>query len=165
MFSSISISSVNLLSLKLIAGDIPYHLRPRFRCRAQKHDGLCQQSVAVRNSLPICVEKKNIENTHFFSPNSVPNSTFRDRCKGSERFCFEVQISWQAQHFVNLDVQILWQAQHFVNLDVQKHFVNLDVQISWQVRHFVNRSAVPHLPRNLHFEAKPLRSLALVTKS
>ena len=25
----------------------------------------------------------------------------------------EVQISWQAQHFVNLHVQISWQAQHF----------------------------------------------------
>ena len=27
-----------------------------------------------------------------------------------------VQMSWQAQRFVNLDVQISWQAQHFVNL-------------------------------------------------
>ena len=26
----------------------------------------------------------------------------------------DVQISWQAQHFVNLHVQISWQAQHFV---------------------------------------------------
>ena len=28
-----------------------------------------------------------------------PKSTFRDRCNGSERLCFEVQISWQVQHF------------------------------------------------------------------
>ena len=35
-----------------------------------------------------------------------------------------LQISWQVQHFVNLDVQISQQAQHFVNLGVQ---------ISWQV--------------------------------
>ena len=28
-----------------------------------------------------------------------PKSTFRDRCKGSERLYFEVQISWQVQHF------------------------------------------------------------------
>ena len=27
----------------------------------------------------------------------------------------EVQISGQAQHFVNLHVQITWQAQHFVS--------------------------------------------------
>ena len=25
--------------------------------------------------------------------------TFRDRCKGSELFYFELQFSWQAQHF------------------------------------------------------------------
>ena len=54
-----------------------------------------------------------------------------------------MQISWQAQHFVNLHVQISWQVQHFVNLHVQiswqaQHFVNLHVQISWQVQHFVN---------------------------
>ena len=53
-----------------------------------------------------------------------------------------MQISWQAQHFVNLDVQIAWQAQHFVKLDVQiswqaQHFVKLDVQIAWQAQHFV----------------------------
>ena len=41
----------------------------------------------------------------------------------------DVQISWQAQHFVNLHVQISWQAQYFVNLRVQ---------ISWQAQHFVN---------------------------
>ena len=40
----------------------------------------------------------------------------------------DVQISWQAQHFVNLHVQISWQAQYFVNLHVQ---------ISWQAQHFV----------------------------
>ena len=28
-----------------------------------------------------------------------PKSTFRDRCKGSERFYFELQTSWQAQRF------------------------------------------------------------------
>ena len=54
-----------------------------------------------------------------------------------------VQISWQAQHFVNLHVQISWQAQRFVNLHVQiswqaQQFVNLHVQISWQAQHFVN---------------------------
>ena len=26
-------------------------------------------------------------------------STFRDRCKGSELFYVEVQLSWQVQHF------------------------------------------------------------------
>ena len=41
----------------------------------------------------------------------------------------DVQISWQAQHFVNLHVQISWQAQYFVNLRAQ---------ISWQAQHFVN---------------------------
>ena len=29
----------------------------------------------------------------------APKSTFRDRCKESEMFDFEVQFSWQAQHF------------------------------------------------------------------
>ena len=29
----------------------------------------------------------------------APTSTFRDRCKGSELFYFEMQFSWQAQHF------------------------------------------------------------------
>ena len=72
-------------------------------------------------------------------------------------FSLEVQISWQAQHFVNLhvqiswqvprfvnfEVQISWQAQHFVKLHVQiswhaQRFVNLHVQISWQTQHFVN---------------------------
>ena len=38
----------------------------------------------------------------------------------------EVQISWQAQHFVNLHVQISWQAQRFVNLHVK---------ISWQAQY------------------------------
>ena len=28
-----------------------------------------------------------------------PKSTFRDRCKGSELFYFEMQFSWQVQHF------------------------------------------------------------------
>ena len=41
----------------------------------------------------------------------------------------DVQISWQAQHCVNLHVQISWQAQYFVNLRVQ---------ISWQAQHFVS---------------------------
>ena len=35
----------------------------------------------------------------------------------------EVQISWQAQRFVNLTVQMSWQVQRFVTLKVQ---------ISWQ---------------------------------
>ena len=39
----------------------------------------------------------------------------------------DVQISQQAQRFVNLHVQISWQAQYFVNLRVQ---------ISWQAQHF-----------------------------
>ena len=64
-----------------------------------------------------------------------PKSTFRDRCERSERLYFEVQISLQVQHFVNLEVQISWQAQHFVNLEAPiswqaQHFVNLEVQIS-----------------------------------
>ena len=51
-----------------------------------------------------------------------------------------MQISWQAQHFVNLQAQISWQAQHFVNLHAQiswqaQHFVNLQVQISWQAQY------------------------------
>ena len=60
-----------------------------------------------------------------------------------------VQMSWQAQHFVNL-AQISWQAQHFVvNLEVQiswqaQHFVNLRVQISWQAQHFVLSDAHSH---------------------
>ena len=29
----------------------------------------------------------------------APKSTFRDRCKGSELLYFEVQFSWQVQHF------------------------------------------------------------------
>ena len=35
-----------------------------------------------------------------------------------------MQISWQAQHFVDLEVQISWQVQYFIDLEVQ---------ISWQV--------------------------------
>ena len=73
-----------------------------------------------------------------------------------------VQISWQAQHFVNLEVQISWQAQHFVNLHVQiswqaQDFVNLHVQISWQAQHFVQ----VHLPKeNLqHIEYCPVDKL------
>ena len=50
----------------------------------------------------------------------------------------DVQISWQAQHFVNLHVQISWQAQYFVNLRVQ---------ISWQAQHFVNLCGACCLPR------------------
>ena len=37
----------------------------------------------------------------------------------------EVQISWQAQHFVNLHVQISWQAQHFVKLRTGDFLVQL----------------------------------------
>ena len=44
----------------------------------------------------------------------------------------DVQMSWQAQHFVNLHAQISYQAQHFVNLHAQ---------ISWQAQHFVNLHA------------------------
>ena len=29
----------------------------------------------------------------------APKSTFRDRCKASELFYFEMQFSWQVQHF------------------------------------------------------------------
>ena len=58
----------------------------------------------------------------------------------------DAQMSWQAQHFVNLHVQISWQAQHFVNLHVQiswqaQQFVNLHVQITWQAQHFVKLHA------------------------
>ena len=28
-----------------------------------------------------------------------PKLPFRDRCKGSELFCFDMQFSWQVQHF------------------------------------------------------------------
>ena len=52
----------------------------------------------------------------------------------------DVQISWQAQHFVNLHVQISWQAQYFVNLRAQ---------ISWQARRFVNLHV--HCVRHLLF--------------
>ena len=58
-------------------------------------------------------------------------------------FFLEVQISWQAQSFVNLHVLISCQAKHFVNLHVQiswqaQRFVNFHVQISWQAQRFVN---------------------------
>ena len=43
-----------------------------------------------------------------------------------------LQISWQAQHLVNLEVQISWQVQHLVKLEAQ---------ISWQAQHFVNLAA------------------------
>ena len=59
-------------------------------------------------------------------------------CDLSFHLFLDVQMSWQAQHFVNLHVQIPWQAQHFVNLHVlhqAQHFVNLHVQISWQAQH------------------------------
>ena len=54
-----------------------------------------------------------------------------------------MQISWQAQHLVNLEVQISWQVQHLVSLEVQiswqaQRLVNLEVQISWQAQHLVN---------------------------
>ena len=32
----------------------------------------------------------------------APKLIFRDECKGSERLYFEVQISWQVQHFDEL---------------------------------------------------------------
>ena len=48
---------------------------------------------------------------------------------GVRGVCQVLQISWQAQRFVNLNVQISWQAQHFVNLNVH---------ISWQAQRFVN---------------------------
>ena len=31
-----------------------------------------------------------------------------------------VQISWQAQDFVDLEVQISWQVQYFVDVELQK---------------------------------------------
>ena len=49
---------------------------------------------------------------------------------GWEQFYFEMQISWQAQHFANLEVQISWQRA--------RDFVNFEVQISWQAQYFVN---------------------------
>ena len=44
-----------------------------------------------------------------------------------------MQISWQAQYFVNLEVRISLQVQHFVNLEVQ---------ISWQAQRFVHLDAL-----------------------
>ena len=41
----------------------------------------------------------------------------------------DVQISWQAHYFVDLEAQFSWQAQRFVNLAVQ---------ISWQAQRFVD---------------------------
>ena len=37
----------------------------------------------------------------------APKSTESDRCKGLDLLCFEMQFSWQVQHFglVNLEVQ------------------------------------------------------------
>ena len=40
----------------------------------------------------------------------------------------DVQISWQAQRFVDFEVQISWQAQYFVDLEVQ---TSCEVRISW----------------------------------
>ena len=47
-----------------------------------------------------------------------------------------LQISWQAQHFVNLEVQISWQARHFVNLEVLRGR-RADLHTAWQAHHFV----------------------------
>ena len=71
-------------------------------------------------------------------------------CDQSFHLFLDVQMSWQAQHFVDLHVQISWQAQHFVNLHVQiswqaQYFVNLHVQSSWQAQRFVNLHAAPNL--------------------
>ena len=41
----------------------------------------------------------------------------------------DVQISWQAQCFVDLEVQSSWQAPRFVDLDAQT---------SWQAQYFVD---------------------------
>ena len=51
-----------------------------------------------------------------------------------------LHCDWSIHLF--LDVQNSWQAQHFVNLNVQaQHFVNFHVQNSWQAQHFVNLHA------------------------
>ena len=60
----------------------------------------------------------------------------RSALSGLPHVNLEVQVSWQAQHFVTLKVLILWRAEHFVNLEVQiwwqaQHFVNLEVHILW----------------------------------
>ena len=93
-------------------------------------------------------------------------STFRDRCKGSELFYFEVQFSWQVQHVeevtgaVNRD---FWTCGSFADFVAGTalcdprcadfvtgaalceprsadfvDLVNLEVQISWQAQHFVD---------------------------
>ena len=71
-------------------------------------------------------------------------------------------ISWQAQHFVNLQVQISWQAQHFVNLHAQiswqaQHFVNLQVQISWQAQYKMRLGEIADA-RNGDFSIEPVAS-------
>ena len=45
-----------------------------------------------------------------------PKSTFRGRCKGSERLDFEVQISLHAQLFVILEVKVSWQCSLLLSL-------------------------------------------------
>ena len=46
--------------------------------------------------------------------------TFRGRCRTLWMLKGRgVQISWQAQDFVDLEVQISWQAQDFVDVEVQ----------------------------------------------
>ena len=69
----------------------------------------------------------------------------RSALAGLRHVNLEVQISWQAQHFVSLKVQSSCQ-EHFVKLEVQtswqaQHLVNLDVQILWQAQHFEPPSA------------------------
>ena len=66
----------------------------------------------------------------------------------------DAQISWQAQHFVNLHVQISWQAQHFVNLHASP---NLDAEASC-ARGLGSRS--DH-GRNLHVLAEFVAGTAL----
>ena len=65
----------------------------------------------------------------------APKSTFRDRCKGSELFYFEVQFSWQVQHFGHGDDRR--GAQISVTGAVKRTCV-ARLQTSWQVQHLVN---------------------------
>ena len=86
-----------------------------------------------------------------------PKSTFRDRCKGSERFTSKCRFRGRyLQHFghggdlrralASKQVQgphgiVLGSFGHVARLQLSwyaKHFVNLEVQISWQALHFVN---------------------------
>ena len=73
----------------------------------------------------------------------------------------EVQISWQARHFVNLEVQISWQAQHFVNLQVQtswqaQHFVNLETFL-WQAQNFFEPQSADYTSELTRAHQRPMQ--------